>query len=85
MVFSYSMLSIIIIFVAVARAGKTQTITNWGDNPSNLGGVLVYTPDKLAEKPAVFLGVSVLKSPVSFAILTVHLVAPLRRHWYNVS
>lgn len=48
----------IVVFAPLAyAAGKTQTITNWGDNPSGLGGVLVYTPDKLADKPAVILGV----------------------------
>jgi acetylxylan esterase len=59
---SHIMLGALVNFIAVVNAGKTQTITNWGDNPSNLGGVLVYTPDKIAEKPAVILGVSVLDS-----------------------
>ncbi|KAF2106400.1 feruloyl esterase B [Lophiotrema nucula] len=40
----------------IGLAGKTQTIANWGDNPSKLPSILVYTPDKLAEKPAVILG-----------------------------
>ena len=58
-----TMSSIVSLFVALAafavtaRAGKTETITNWGDNPTNLPGVLVYTPDKLSSSPAVILGV----------------------------
>ncbi|KAJ9132503.1 Carbohydrate esterase family 1 protein [Coniochaeta hoffmannii] len=40
----------------VASAGKTQSVSNWGDNPSGLPAMLVYTPDKIAEKPAIILG-----------------------------
>ncbi|KAB5571757.1 Alpha/Beta hydrolase protein [Coniochaeta sp. 2T2.1] len=39
-----------------ARAGKTQSVSNWGDNPSGLPAMLVYTPGKIAEKPAIILG-----------------------------
>lgn len=42
---------------ATVYAGKTQSVASWGDNPSNLPAMLVYTPDKLAEKPAVIVGV----------------------------
>lgn len=45
---------------AVALAGKTTSISDWGDNPSGLPAMLVYTPDKIAEKPAIILGVRIL-------------------------
>lgn len=52
-----------VFFIPMAYAGKTQTISNWGDNPSGLPATLLYTPDKIAEKPAVVLGVSTLRPP----------------------
>jgi len=42
--------------LSAAQAGKTSSISNWGDNPSNLPAALVFTPDKIAEKPAIVLG-----------------------------
>lgn len=42
---------------AVAYASKTQQVSNWDDNPSGLPAALVYTPDKIASKPAIILGV----------------------------
>jgi len=50
----------------VASAGKTQSVSNWGDNPSGLPAMLVYTPDKIAEKPAIILGVRNLLPIQSF-------------------
>ncbi|KAH6680296.1 feruloyl esterase B [Halenospora varia] len=48
--------SLLAISPAVALAGKTTSISDWGDNPSGLPAMLVYTPDKIAEKPAIILG-----------------------------
>ncbi|KAG9228595.1 Alpha/Beta hydrolase protein [Amylocarpus encephaloides] len=46
----------ILAFQTTANAGKTQQVSNWGDNPSRLPPMMVYTPDKIAEKPAIILG-----------------------------
>ena len=46
-------------------AGKTTTVSNWGDNPSKLPAVIIYTPDKIADKPAVVLAVCSLSCQVS--------------------
>ena len=60
-------------------AGKTQSVKDWGDNPSGLPAMLVYIPDKLAEKPAVILGVRFPNS--SFSSSDVKLLATsLRRN-----
>ncbi|CAK7206659.1 hypothetical protein SEUCBS139899_009463 [Sporothrix eucalyptigena] len=42
-------------FFASAWAGKTTSVSDWGDNPSKLPEMLVYTPDKIAEKPAIIV------------------------------
>lgn len=42
-----------------ASAGKTISVSNWGDNPSHLPAMLVYTPDTIAANPAIILAVSV--------------------------
>lgn len=41
-----------------ASAGKTTSVSNWGDNPSHLPAMLVYTPNTIAPKPAIILAVS---------------------------
>ncbi|KAJ7087649.1 carbohydrate esterase family 1 protein [Mycena belliarum] len=33
-----------------------MTVTNWGDNPSNLPALLVYTPSNLASNPPIVVG-----------------------------
>lgn len=40
-----------------AYAGTTSTVSNWGDNPSKLPPILVYTPSTLASNPAIVVGV----------------------------
>ncbi len=54
----------------IVWAGKTSTVANWGENPSNLPAMLVYTPDKIAEKPAIIIGVCLF-------LLHVGLVTPV--------
>lgn len=46
-----------LVLASKTSAGKTQSVSNWGDNPSGLPAMLVYTPDKIAERPAIILGV----------------------------
>ncbi|KAJ7087643.1 Alpha/Beta hydrolase protein [Mycena belliarum] len=56
------MLSVLQVLAAVtafswsASAGTTMTVTNWGDNPSNLPALLVYTPSNLASNPPIVVG-----------------------------
>ncbi|KAJ9138071.1 hypothetical protein NKR23_g8690 [Pleurostoma richardsiae] len=38
-----------------ASAGRTSSISQWGDNPSKLPAALVHTPNKIADKPAIIL------------------------------
>ncbi|KAK3327027.1 Alpha/Beta hydrolase protein [Cercophora scortea] len=48
-------LAVLALFAPSIQAGKTQQVSNWGDNPSKLPAMLVYTPDKLAANPAIVL------------------------------
>jgi hypothetical protein len=52
-----------------ALAGTTTTVSNWGDNPSNLPALLVYTPTTLATNPAIILDVNIL-APLLSQVLT---------------
>ena len=52
-------LATILGLASLAQAGTRKQITEWGDNPTNLGAVIVYTPDQLSESPAVVLAVSI--------------------------
>ena len=54
--FSYALLGL----TPLCLAGKTTNVSKWGDNPSKLPAVLIYTPDKIADKPAVVLAVCFL-------------------------
>lgn len=41
---------------ASVHAG-TKSVPDWGDNPSKLPAMLVYTPNKLPANPAIIVGV----------------------------
>jgi hypothetical protein len=58
MLFGNTVVVASLVFGSAVYAGKLSTVSSWGDNPSSLPSMLVYTPDKVAEKPAIILGVS---------------------------
>ncbi|RDL29998.1 uncharacterized protein BP5553_10625 [Venustampulla echinocandica] len=37
-------------------AASLQTVTNWGENPSDISTMQIYVPDKLAANPPIILG-----------------------------
>ncbi|KAF7299470.1 Alpha/Beta hydrolase protein [Mycena indigotica] len=43
------------LFAWSARAGTTMTVSNWGDNPSHLPALLVYTPTNIVSNPPIVL------------------------------
>ncbi|KAF7299476.1 Alpha/Beta hydrolase protein [Mycena indigotica] len=45
------------LFVWGAYAGSTSTVSNWGDNPSHLPALLVYTPSTVVSNPPIILAV----------------------------
>ena len=64
-------------------ASKTGSIPKWDDNPSQLSASIVITPNTIAEKPAIILGVSKMSTTTSLHILTIEIssirvVAPAR-------
>lgn len=56
---------VIVAALAVTAYAATKSVSDWGDNPSKLPAMLVYTPATLPTSPAIIVGVSSLLSPLS--------------------
>ncbi|KAB5539238.1 hypothetical protein GE09DRAFT_1226067 [Coniochaeta sp. 2T2.1] len=41
---------------STAKRRQTQSVSNWGDNPSGLSAMIVYIPNKVAEMTAIIRG-----------------------------
>ena len=44
------------------RAGSLEQVTNFGDNPTNVG-MYVYVPNNLASNPAIIVGIHWCECP----------------------
>lgn len=47
------------------RAGSLEQVTNFGDNPTNVG-MYIYVPNNLAPKPAIIVAIHYCEHPLPF-------------------